>query len=137
MNKNPTIPAHLQTAFEQCRKILEENDVTGVILMHAEQPEGPGVMLQTFKLSASYSVVDWAPGKVLQTLTLPESRIVPNTDPVLIEPKEKTIIKTVNMLANMCMRLAETHKLFKAAELLVRTKFGVVPKDQGNGQAKR
>lgn len=131
MSKQTTIPPHLQAAFDQIHEILSANDIAGVVMLHAEQADGPGFMVSTIKLDPSYSGVYWT-GKVLQVKELPETRRIPSTDE--FEPKGKTVAKTLNMLGNFRLRLNEVYQLFGAADMLVRSKNNIIPKNQSNGQ---
>jgi hypothetical protein len=132
----PQPPAHLVDAMNKCREILEQNDIAGVILLHAEQAEGPGTMLMTYKIDTTYSCVEFN-GKTLYVKQMPDTRRVPGTDPVQFEQRQVTVIKTVNMLANVRLRLEEMFKFFMSAEFLVRSKFNIAPKSASNGQNKQ
>lgn len=130
MNNTDNLPPKLVMAAAEINDVLKRYDVAATVILHANAPEGPGFMQTTVKLDPSYSCVEWD-GKKLHVKEVPGPLVI-TTIPAQYEDKGKEMVTgTLNMLYNLRMRTGEHYKLLQAAELMLRTKFKLVPPTNG------
>lgn len=98
----------------EIEEILKKYDICAAVMLHA-----PGFTEMTMKVEASYSC-SYMQGN---TFKIRPPLIDPNDD-----TKAKAIIaETVNMLANMRIRLGQFAMAFTQAEIAVRHEFNIAP----------
>lgn len=131
MSTQHQIPPHLEAAKLEIEMIFKKYDIAGMAVLHGQNPDGTAYMANCIKLDPSYSVVEWN-GKALYTKPLPSPLILEGETPKV--QGHAPALVTINMLDNMRARIEQVWNLFGTAHMLVRAKFNVHPKSQGNGQ---
>lgn len=112
---------HLKDAGREISEILDKYDIPGIcFLFHEMQIE------TVVKLDASFSVISIDENRHLKVKH-------PLEDPVRPARAKKMITTTVNMLANLRMRLFNMMQILGQAEMNVRQRFGLDKPKETNG----
>lgn len=115
----PTFSPKLKTAAAEIKAILEKHDIAGIIQLHE-----PGFNEHTVHLNPTWSLAHLDEKNQLVVTD-------PIQDPEHPEVHKKKIADTVNMMANLRVWAGNFARLFMQADIVVRTKFGMMPPPGG------
>lgn len=123
--KTPEFSPKLKMAAKEIEDILVKYDISGIINLFE-----PMIAESIIKIDPSWSVVSLNAARHLKINP-------PIVDLKNQEAAKKKIIDTINMLANLRIRISEIIMALMQAEQAVRTRFGMNQKPQKqNGQMK-